>query len=354
MPSDNLTYQPHIPDAVRRASMRADELAREAGVANVVEDPNPPGDNAGNGVAGDQATTVVSPSESGDSRGFDQSTTVVDEPQQPAPSQDDWEQRYNTLQGKYNNEIPELRGQIRSLQDILATLQAAPPPQPLPAPTTQGTPQWQREIPAEDVENYGSDLINGTQRWAEARFTPRFDELERRLLAVEGGTQQMVQLSATQRVEAALARQVPTWETINHDPAFHTWLAQVDPFSGRTRHALLTDAYGSGDSVRTVAFFQAYQREHTAVRPTPGIQAVQTGTPPADRLPLADLAVPGRGTTATPPASGAPDRRIWTTSEITQFYRQNREGRWQGREAEAARIEADIFAAGREGRVRQQ
>jgi hypothetical protein len=164
----------------------------------------------------------------------------------------------------------------------------------------------------------------------------------------------MVQLSATQRVEAALARQVPDWEVINVDPGFLTWLSQVDPFSGRSRKEMLTDAYGSGDAIRTTAFFQAYKNEHTAVRPTPGIPPIQTGASPADRLPLADLAVPGRGTTATPPAPGAPDRRIWTANEITQFYRQNREGRWQGREAEAARIEADIIAAGREGRVRQQ
>jgi hypothetical protein len=344
---DNIAYQPRIPDAVRQASLRADELAREAGVANM--DEPPPGDNPEGGSGGQPDTTVVTEPESRDPQGFEQPQAPVDETQPPAPAQADWEQRYNTLQGKYNSEIPELRGQVRSLQDTLALLRTAPPQAPFPTSTTAAS------VPPEDVENYGQDLITGTQRWAEARLSPRLAELERRLTSVEGGTQQIAHMSAADRVQQALSRQVPNWEALNTDDGFLTWLAQVDPFSGQSRKQMLTDAYGSGDAVRTVAFFQAYQNEHTVARQSAGILPVQTeAQASADRLPLANLTVPGRGTTATPQAPGAPDRRIWTANEITQFYRQKREGRWQGREAEAERIDNDIIAAGREGRVRQQ
>jgi len=54
----------------------------------------------------------------------------------------------------------------------------------------------------------------------------------------------------------------------------------------------------------------------------------------------------------TPPAHGAPQKRIWTEAHITRFYRQKREGYFRGREAEAERLENDINRAGFEGRVR--
>src|SRR5262245_48043588 len=164
MPSDT-TYAPHIPDAVRRASLRADELARQAGVANV-----PPAEGEG---ADDGVTTVVS-----DPPQFELTPPEPEPPPPPPPApppEEDWQQRYNTLQGKYNTEIPELRGQIRSLQDLLANMQPrAPEPPPPPPPTMPA----RREIPREDVEAYGEDLINGVQRWAEARVAPMFQEFE--------------------------------------------------------------------------------------------------------------------------------------------------------------------------------
>jgi hypothetical protein len=172
------------------------------------------------------------------------------------------------------------------------------------------------------------------------------------LNSVEGGAHQLQEVTAAQRVEAAMDREIPNWREINNDPRFHIWLDQVDPFSGHKRQDMVTDAYRAGHAARTLAFFHAYLREHTAVSPQPGIPPTQTGIS-ADRLPLADLAVPGRGQAAAPQNLGAPEKRIWTGAEIAAFYRQKNQGRWVGREAEAARIEADFIAAPLEGRFRQ-
>ena len=342
------TFSVHIPDAVRRSSARADELMREAAEQagqveqDVGSDPggdvltSPPGDNVGsNGgtfpAEGDPSVPGTSPP--------------------PTPVHTDWEQRYSTLQGKYNTEIAELRGQVRSLENLISNMQTAPAREPLPS---LPPPPTGHKIPEEDIEAYGEDLIKGTQRWAEAHYAPVVRQLEDRIRQLEGNTQRIEYRSAAQSVEQSLDRAVPDWQQINVDPAFITWLGQIDPFSGHTRKAMITDAHTRGDAARTIAFFQAFKNEQTLVNPPRGTQPDQTGgsSPPADRLPLETLAAPGRGPT-TPPAPGAPERRIWNGAEITQFYRNKQRGQFRGREADADRIEADIIAASREGRVRQ-
>ena len=49
--------------------------------------------------------------------------------------------------------------------------------------------------------------------------------------------------------------------------------------------------------------------------------------------------------------SGNAGQPIYTRETIGQLYEAHRKGAYAGREAEWARIEADIFAAQREGRV---
>ena len=49
--------------------------------------------------------------------------------------------------------------------------------------------------------------------------------------------------------------------------------------------------------------------------------------------------------------TAAPSKRTYTRAQIQQLYEQHRKGAYAGREAEWNRIENDIFAAQREGRV---
>lgn len=366
--SDTDPYAPVLPRAVREQVERANQLAREAGIANVP--PAPEGSAPSAEGANDGITTEVSPPEAPVDSTAPQSEPQPESSTPPAPAEIDWEARYNTLQGKYNTELPELRNQLRGLQDMLATMNArqhnyaAPEPpssQDIP-PTVNGQRPGRIStlpIPQADVESYGQELIDASQRWAEARFAPMLQDYERRLAQIEGNSQQLYQLNAAQQVERALDGAVPNWRQINVDPDFTGWLAQLDPFSGQSRKTLITDAYGSGDAARTIAFFQAYLREQTAVSPpSPGIQPGQTGNGgmsvgPAATLPLEALAVPGRGQVAAPPASGAPGRRTWSAADIAVLYDQQRRGMWRGREAEFGALERDMITAQAEGRYRQ-
>lgn len=326
-------YANHIPAAVRRASQLADDMAREAGMTGapvadpVVVDPlvvEPP---------------VVDP-------------VVVVQPQTPT---DDWEQKYRTLQGKYDAEIPGLRQQVQSLERVIAAIQ-----QPTPTPARTPPANTTVVVPAEDVENFGEDLVAASRRWARAEMETTIADLKATVDGIkaqygqlETSQRQSVQMTAQQSVMAGMdAHPVHkgTWRTVNDSPAFLAWLNDADTFSGQQRLQLLRDAYTGGNTPRVAAFFDAYTREQTGQQ-VPATPAAHTPAPGTGGPTLEDLAAPGRGSGPTPPGA-QPDKRVWSSPQITAFYRDVQRGVFNGREAEKARLESDIISAATEGRVR--
>jgi uncharacterized protein YjbI with pentapeptide repeats len=126
---------------------------------------------------------------------------------------------------------------------------------------------------------------------------------------------------------ANLSETVPDFRQIDNDPYWHRYLLEYDPLSGQVRQRLLNDAVASGDANRVIAFFKGYQRE--------------AGRASSSSLPSSQRS---RNT-------AAPSKPTYTRDQIAQLYSAHRKGAYRGREAEWARQEADIIAAGREGRV---
>lgn len=350
--SAQLDFSPFLPDSVRRAGKLADDLMREQ-----QEKQNPP-------------LIEGQVEEPGSQPGITETAANQDEPQldlqapqiQDAPGQDDgWRQRYLSLQGKYNSEVPTLTGQLRvlegqvgQLQNLLAQVRQPPPQSYQPAPARAAP----REVPKEDVEAYGEDLVTAARRWARAEIEPEISNLRQEITQLSSRSQQTATTLAQRTVEQTLDAEVPGWAATNNDTKFLAWLGQPDPFSGRQRHDMLTEAYSSGDGRRTAAFFRAFQTEQTTINQQPSRNPLHTGAPAVapygggstDRVSLEDLAAPGRGNMAG--GSGAPERRIWSSDQIAAFYRDKQRGKYSGREVEAARLEADFFAAQNEGRIR--
>lgn len=345
---NGVDYAAPIPDAVRRASRRADELARESGSVNV-----PASDK--DGGSGDPATTTVV--ENGDGSSAQASQAPAPPAQQPQPQQsqpsqgEDWEQKYRSLQGMYNTEVPGLRARIQGLESVLTTIQTPPAPTPQPSHANHANAP-QVEIPEQDVTDYG-DLIPAARRWARAEIEPELSNMRTQISELRGRTQ--VTHETTQQLSTAsqLDRDPEiggSWLRTNSDPAFLAWLNVQDPFSGRQRLLMLQEAYNAGDVVRTAAFFKRFYAEHTAGS-QPGQPGPTTASAAEGRLSLESLAAPGRANGA--PGHGAePGKRIWTTAEINAFYRDRQRGSHRHREAEMRAVEEDLIAAGREGRIR--
>lgn len=329
--SNEAEYANFIPHGVRRAAERAAAMQAEY-VAG------PPADPAEPVVEPVVDTTVVEP-------------VVV----QQTPPPIDWEQRYRTLQGKYDREVPALRGDVATMRSQLETLSAQLTAKPAPAAPEPVT------IPDADKEVYGEDLVTATRRWARAEVAGELETLKSQLAEVKQATTTVQQDNAQSRAQQLHQNTMNgldahpeigrTWRTVNVDDNFISWLQQDDPFTGGPRMKLLSDAFGRGDVNRTAAFFKAFVAEST-----PHQQASAGGQPTpqpgTDRPTLQTFASPGR---ATGPAPGGaqPDKRFWTPPEITAFYRAKSRGDYRDDPAKAASLEQDLVAAAAEGRIRQ-
>lgn len=364
MPDDNEAYQNPIPPAIRRQAERAEQIAREIGVVNTPGlDEYQAEQAAAAAVAGGSGDGGEPPPSDG--------TPSVQEP--PAES---WEQRYRTLQGKYDAEIPVMRAQIGSLQQVISTMQAAPPASPAPPAPSAAPPSYRPPEPvvsAEDREMWGDDLPAAVSRWAEGSLGDRFDRLEQEnqhlrqeLDQVRAGQGQVNTTLTMQQVMTALDRDPDiggVWRQLNEDPQYLAWLNQVDPFSGQFRMKLIREAYAQGDVLRCAQFFRSYLTGHTA--PTGAGGSFHTGAngagtngagdgASAGRVNLTSLVAPGRSSvTGTDNRGAQPEKRMWTNREIGAFYRDVGRGVFRGRDADKLALEQDIFAAAREGRVIQ-
>lgn len=281
-------------------------------------------------------------------------------PAEPKPERTDWKQKYNVLQGKYDAEVPRLSQDLRdansritSLEDRLAAAPpaAAPTPDPEPART---------DFTPEEIADYGEDLLDVIGRKAraivESEYLPQMNSLNTELNSLKtqvGETGQKVAKQETNEVFAQLDGTVKDWRVTNVDPAFHVWLDQVDPFSGVTRKNLMLTAFDRKNAHQVKAFFDKYAEENATVVPTPAdpTPSGQGGMDTGSTLELGNYIAPG-----TPRSGGdvsAPkDKRIWSNQDVGRFYSDVQKGRYKTRPDDKARIEADIIAATREGRIK--
>jgi hypothetical protein len=277
-------------------------------------------------------------------------------PPAPTPAADDWQHKFQTLQGKYNAEVPQLRGQVADLQRKIEELSAAPAATPTPPPAA-APPPVTKLITDEDTETYGDDLIDLIRRVAvetdageKAKLQGEIADL-RKQMAAQASTVETVAGNVTGERRAKyftdLVKEVPTYEAVDNDQAFKDWLLQADEFSGLLRNDILQDAYFNFDVARTAKVFNAYIAQATpAPTPTPVPEPVVD--PQAE---LASQVSPGQGRAAAviPPDDG---KKVWTVVEMDAFYKDVARGDYRGRKDEVARIEADIDKALAEGRVR--
>lgn len=269
---------------------------------------------------------------------------VSPEPEpKPAVSEETWEQKYHTLKGKFDAEVPRLYAQVREMNSQIGQLTTdlaeakAAQAQPVPA----STPSL---ITEQDKEAFGSDLIDlierateaklSGSRQLEAKLTAEIAELKGKL----GNVTERQVVSDKDRYENALTAAVPDWQALNVDQGFLNWLAEVDPVYGMPRQYALTNAYEALDAHRTATIFNQYKK---------------SVAPPAQSNNRADLqrqVAPTRSRTSPAPTNPNVDKRIYNQKDIDAFYSDWRRGMID--EAEAVQIEKDIHAATTEGRIR--
>lgn len=268
---------------------------------------------------------------------------------QPQKKSDDetWQQRYQTLQGMFQAEVPRLNSQVKELQQQLKDALAAV--ESIKTPPRAETPV-ERLVTEKDVEAYGGELIDLVKRQASEVVQAERAQLQKDLLTLQaenaelrqqlGGVAEKQGMNDRRAYFGELAKEVPDYETLNTDPDFLAWLAEVDPLSGITRQSYLNVAFEQFDVKRTANLFNTWKRE--AGKPE---QPRKTAARELERQ-----VAPGTSRAANPQSASAGEK-FWSMQEIERFYVEASKGKY-GRD-EVARIEAEIDAAVAAGRVRQ-
>ncbi|GEK46549.1 hypothetical protein HPA02_08320 [Bisbaumannia pacifica] len=267
----------------------------------------------------------------------EEKTQPADDPAKHEPKAEDpdalyWKHRFQVIQGKYNREIPALRQENDELKQQAADKDRRIAELEQQAPTADGSGLSDEQI-AQFRTTFGEDLVDFVERMVTQRApAPQADtgntrELQERLERLESEKQE----DAQARFWVNLEQAVPTFREVNADPKFHQFLAQFDPQTGKQRQQTLSEAQQALDAKGVADIFRAYLNQAA----------------PAPRPTVPEEQVEPRTTRATEAPQG---KKLWTRADINQFYRDKTAGRYGAEEAE--RLEADIFAAQREGRVR--
>jgi hypothetical protein len=271
------------------------------------------------------------------------------QPPAPAPSDDQWKQRFLTLKGKYDAEVPRLHNELKEMRTQLNELSARSKVETPPEPAK---PKAKR-ITEKDTETFGADLLDVMKRQAEEIAADAIAELQNKVSQLASENEQLKQqvtgVSSTQAQTtqamylAELTKMVPDWETINVDNGFLTWLGEVDELSGQPRQAYLDHAYQTLNAQQTAKLFAAYKRT---------VAPQQSQQPSQKQQEVQRQVAPGKTKAPPGPTPSDASTKIWSTDEIEGFYRDLRSGHYRTSPQEAARIEAEIDAAVASGRVR--
>lgn len=270
-------------------------------------------------------------------------------PQQEDENSPTYAQRYRSLQGIFNSQkvrLDETLQRVGQLEQLITTMQTSQPQAARPAaPST---------LTDKDTEEYGADMVDFTRRAARGELEPVLNvvkALQNQVAQLSQLAPQVRQVATNQHASAedkfftVLAANVADWEDINDSQKFSDWLDVQDPVFGLSRRVALNDARDRLDVARVVSLFNQFKG-------TGAPSAAAKARPNAAASQLERQVAPGRGSAAT----SAPVQRqakTWSPSDISSFYRDKMQGKYKGKEAEAAALEKDIFLAQREGRVVQ-
>lgn len=278
----------------------------------------------------------------------EEETTEVAEAQEPVveekPKQTDedaavWRQKYKTLQGMYDKEVPQLHSEVKTLTKELEALKSS-----MQKTKEVEAKQQQKLVTDEDVQTFGEDLIEVQRKVAREVAA----EFEQKLEAMRSENSELRELLGTtdskvsaSNFESRLHRLVPDFQQLDSDPRWIAWLDGVDPVLRGPRRTIALQAYQSGDA-EAVAYYVDLFKQSIAPMEEPVKSAAQNKELERQIQPTRNAS------TATPTSQKG---RTYTTSDIQRMFQKAAKLGSSGKLDEAKKLEAEIDAAYMQGRV---
>jgi hypothetical protein len=265
------------------------------------------------------------------------------------PSSENWEQKYKSLQGHFDREVPrlhqqnrELAGQLQALQQRIDELSRKPEAPTKPEPLST----------AEDDDAYGADLMSAVRRAAadqareaESRVAQQLAERDKRIAQLEQLLGKTGQEVSSLTFEQQLARAVPDFEAINTDPRWIAWLQEIDPFTGHPRQSYASYVYDQGNVEAVKKIVDLYKSMSA-----PAVTQQQTQQTQRQSE-LQRQVQPSPVSASSPPTPNTKDR-VYTEAEATRLFNKVRDLNVAGKYEEANQLENELSLAYMQGRVR--
>jgi HAMP domain-containing protein len=260
-----------------------------------------------------------------------------EKPIEPEVPEETWQQKYKTLKGMYDAEVPRLHSDVRELRSQMEKFQkAAEAPKPEPKPVKS-----EKLVTDADVQAFGEDLIEVQRKVAREVASEFRDELDA-MKAENEKLREQLTTTGTQVSEASfeqrLYRMVPDFQAVNADDRWIGWLNEVDPLLRAPRKSVAQDAFNRGDA-EAVAHYIGMFKASVAPAEQPSDKAAE----------LEKQIQPNRSAANAPVSQQA---KTYTDSQIQKMFQKSVEMSSRGQREEAMKLEAEIDAAYRENRVR--
>lgn len=313
-----------IPKQVEEAAELAEEL-----MGNLNKDPNE--EEAEEQVPEpEEAPLEPAPEEDEETQDAEADTQEEDE-------EDSFEQKWKSLQGKYNSEVPRLNQELKDLKasifERLGELGEKAP---------EAIQETEPEVPEKVqkfLDEYGDEYADGLKAYFEHMIAPQLKE------SIAPVQQQVSEFEETQVKVAQgnftnyLSEKVNgDWEKLwaGEDQGFVDFLAKPDPSGLYTYGDLVRQYNDNWDADKLAIVFNTYLGENT-----PPVKAAKHPTEDAR------IAPNRRGVDATPKSDEA---KVWTQQTIKEFQASDRRGEYSTEESK--RLWDDLLSAPSQNRVR--
>lgn len=254
-----------------------------------------------------------------------------------------FKQKYATLRGKYDAEVPRLHQQVKELTDQMNAIRHE----------AEAAKKVEAEKPKEKVsyvtdadrEEYGDDLIDFQRRVAkeasqeyEDRFEQQAKVIEQLQQQISNTGNQVGEVGFTQKLNAL----VPGFDQLDNDERWVAWLNEYDPMTRGPRRDQAQAAFNAGDA-EAVAHYVGLFRE--------SVEPVANGKSDRDTE-LEKQVTPSRSASTVTNKSSSKNSKVYSEKELNNAWTKIRTLNTQGKYDDAEKLEAELTAAYMEGRVR--
>jgi hypothetical protein len=254
-----------------------------------------------------------------------------------------FKQKYATLRGKYDAEVPRLHQQVKELTDQMNAIRRE----------AEAAKKVEAEKPKEKVsyvtdadrEEYGDDLIDFQRRVAkevsqeyEDRFEQQAKVIEQLQQQISNTGNQVGEVGFTQKLNAL----VPGFDQLDNDERWVAWLNEYDPMTRGPRRDQAQAAFNAGDA-EAVAHYVGLFRE--------SVEPVANGKSDRDTE-LEKQVTPSRSASTVTNKSSSKNSKVYSEKELNNAWTKIRTLNTQGKYDDAEKLEAELTAAYMEGRVR--